>query len=629
MATEATLSDVIERLRAEGQLTRNTGTNSIKSVKVELSEQTSALREMLKLMVLQEERAKLGRASQDTNEPGAGNSGRGRGDGDSSPPDDQLSMGDVYLAELMSSLTSLFGSTLFSKFSLLAASGAALAVTIGTTIGVVKGQMKATSIFFRTFTPELVKIFDNLKIETAKRFADILSDLKIRAAFIRGAMVDAFGKFAKFFTDLFPSSPDSKIAKAFKTIKKGMDVFIEPFTDAAKAISKLVGTGNQSSKIVSTIMSIGGWFSDLGKIIGKIAGVVGKIFAPIAILMTAFDTVRGIIQGYAEGGLLGALEGGVTGFFNSLIFGPLDLLKNVVSWVTGKLGFENFAAILDSFSFSELFSGLVSAIFDGVSSVISVVTDLFTFSEEDMTAFGMLGKLTDLVFLGVNSAINFVMGMFGFETEDGEPFKLQNLIWSTIDNVVAFFTDLFDFLPSLDEIKQTLVAALPEWMQPDSIEEQRQALADQIAEEKRQIAEGDQYSGVYGFQTNREDTIKELEAQVASLQGYRKGSNGFKDFGQGSLAMLHGIEAVVPRNTPAGEFLAKNFDDNLRPIMGRIANVENAAMNSASIQPVIITNAPTITPINNNVTGPTSIHSQRVTALGNGSGGSGLGRFAN
>jgi hypothetical protein len=70
---EATLTDVIERLKAEGQLTRNTGANSIKSVKVVLSstleKQTTILQNMLDIMTsqaqIEEKKDKLGKAGKD------------------------------------------------------------------------------------------------------------------------------------------------------------------------------------------------------------------------------------------------------------------------------------------------------------------------------------------------------------------------------------------------------------------------------------------------------------------------------------------------------------------------------------------------------------------------------------
>jgi hypothetical protein len=42
-----------------------------------------------------------------------------------------------------------------------------------------------------------------------------------------------------------------------------------------------------------------------------------------------------------------------------LITMPLDLLKNGISWIAEKLGFDEFSAVLDSFSFTGLFDKLV------------------------------------------------------------------------------------------------------------------------------------------------------------------------------------------------------------------------------------------------------------------------------
>lgn len=47
-----------------------------------------------------------------------------------------------------------------------------------------------------------------------------------------------------------------------------------------------------------------------------------------------------------------------------------------------------------------------------------------------------------------------------------------------------------------------------------------------------------------------EEVLRQL-----GIPGFANGTNGFRNFGNGSLAMLHNTEAVVPRNSPAGELL--------------------------------------------------------------------------
>lgn len=107
---------------------------------------------------------------------------------------------------------------------------------------------------------------------------------------------------------------------------------------------------------------------------------------------------------------------------------------------------------------------------------------------------------------------------------------------------------------------------------------------------------------------------------------FRRGTKGFQDFGPASFAILHGREAVVPEETPAGRFLNQFFTDNWLPKMAPssdLADRVSTATGGAINMPVIVNNSPTVAPIVNNVQGGPNVTSTTVF----GSGGSRSGTF--
>jgi hypothetical protein len=443
----------------------------MQSVDVQIKEQTQILRSILTLQEKEagaaERRWQLSRADRDVVPPSPGNppdSGPGPGPG----PGDA----DNTLSGLLGGLASLFGGGLLTKFGVLAAGATALAASIAVSIGLIKGQMTAIEVFFKAFAPGLVKIFDDFKLNLSTKFTavaavftSLIDDLKIRVAFIRVAVTEAFDSFSNNIKGMFSAGPDSRFTNVINSIRNSLNVLIEPFRTALTTIQELASPEGPPGRIASIFKTIKTWLGSLGAQIGRIASVVGKVFAPIAIIMTVWDTIKGALDGYAEGGFLGGLKGAIDGFFTSLITVPLDLVKNLVAWVLGKLGFDESAEALQSFSFTDLWKQLTGAIFSGIEGAINVIKDLFTFGEEDKTALGLLGKLTDLVYAPVNMAINFVRGLFGFEETD-EPFKLQDWISEKATAIFSWlgikFSEFADYVMTIPE--QIKITAQTMWI---------------------------------------------------------------------------------------------------------------------------------------------------------------------
>lgn len=179
------------------------------------------------------------------------------------------------------------------------------------------------------------------------------------------------------------------------------------------------------------------------KFAGTLGTVLGKIFMPVTILMSVFDLVTGFMDGYdEEGTIIAGMEGGISKMLVGLVGIPLDFLKAGIAWLGTKMGFD--MTWMSEFSFSDMISGLVGKVFDGIQGMIDFVKDLFDFS--DLTIFEVFGKLIDIVFAPLNLAINFVKGLFGWGSDDenSEPFSLSSLIFDTAKSIFDWFKGLFD-----------------------------------------------------------------------------------------------------------------------------------------------------------------------------------------
>lgn len=648
MAAPATLTDVIERLRAEGQLTRNTGTNSIKAVRIELSAQTTTLQEMLKIMQAQEIRDQLGRAGPDTSGDGDGSGNGGRGGGPRPP---SSGVNPILAA--------------FDALGMLGTLGQIAAGAIGSALGVVIGQFNTIRVFFPKTVDKILKpitdFVDNfrarmtaLSTSVTTKLTQVGAGITTAITFVEGvfssaaARINSLGVIGKTFT--------KTVSYIYDTMKR----IVKVFTDVGKMIGGAVKTAFSLAGAASSIMTP---LKNFLNAIKSVAGAVGKLFVPLGVVLTLFDTVKGIIDGYTQGGILGALQGGITGFFNSLIFGPLDLVKNLASWVLEKFGFENASKFLDGFSFTEIFTDIVNGLFGFVKTAWNWLSEKFGNLGESLSqkweqlkiGFASIG---DWMWNGINGVWEWIKGKFSgaaefiansWNTLTAGVASIGSWIWRGIGDtwnwISSKFSDVKEFVAESWDKVTGGVASVGVWIWKEveevwnwvknmfgdllgmfpTVEELKQKLLDALPEGLRSFFDGTKQRGSLPPESyvNPVDEFSGL-----TVPQMRTGSRGFVDFGKSTLAELHGMEAVVPLNTPAGKFLEQNFDDNWQPVMQRIASVETAAIQQQNMSPTIVVNAPTVAPVNTNVGGSTTVSNQRVTAIGSGTSGTGLGRFA-
>ena len=171
----------------------------------------------------------------------------------------------------------------------------------------------------------------------------------------------------------------------------------------------------------------------ISKILGFAKGfgsVLGKLFLPVTIVMSAFDFITGFIDGFKESDgnnivskFIDGVGGGLSKLIGNLIGIPLDLLKSGVSWIMGKLGFSEAEKFLDSFNFVDLIMDIVKAPYTLVSNAIDYIVGLFT-GENDLFADigSMFGNIADAAKNLLKSILRAVLpnpagesdGIFGF-----------------------------------------------------------------------------------------------------------------------------------------------------------------------------------------------------------------------
>ena len=315
---------------------------------------------------------------------------------------------------------------------------------LGVLAGLIAAPVIAIVSFFKTLAVEFKALTGITKsLAGGKLFAPIRLLFKGLTSWTKGLV-----RIADMVTKGSVSKIGGVLGKVFGGIAKGGRSLAGFFSKIGKVVMKginfIVSIGTKIVSFFSKFSSFSKGFSGPFKLISKFAAgfgkILGKIFLPITILMSAFDFITGFMDGYSEGGILGGLEGGLSKMFSNLIGMPLDLLKSAVSWIAGVFGFDGVSAALDSFSFATLITDLIAGIFDGVKGVFSFLGDLFTWP----TSFGdALGKLVDIVMLPLTLAINFVKGLFGWG-DPNEPFTFSGLISDAFtaakDWIVGIFT---------------------------------------------------------------------------------------------------------------------------------------------------------------------------------------------
>jgi hypothetical protein len=262
----------------------------------------------------------------------------------------------------------------------------------------VKSFTSAIGGFFKSFKAGFVARTGNIGKSIASTFKVVTNSLKnMKAAFAAGfsglkmfrtatgqfGKLGFFGKMGKLLGTL--AKPFKAMAGMLRSFKAYVLAPVDGIKNALSSIKALVPSGG-SSKSMKAVGEVIGRVMKIMRSVTKAAfgfgRILGRLFVPITVLMSVFDTFKGALSGFDKykdkgflEGIIGGLFGGISGLLTGLIGMPLDLLKSGVSWIASKLGFENFSEQLDAFSFSDMISNLFTSITDTIVGFIGSIKD--------------------------------------------------------------------------------------------------------------------------------------------------------------------------------------------------------------------------------------------------------------
>ena len=287
------------------------------------------------------------------------------------------------------------------------------------------------------------------------------------------------GKFRKLTFVENAAKLIGKLLKPFRGFVDDIKSLKDSVTGAAKTsgdtASKIKDTAKKVKKVFTTLkQSFGGFF--------KIFRTLGRVVLfPLTIIMTMVDAFRGFKAGFESGGILGGVLGAISGVLIGIVGMPLDLLKNIVSWIAGKLGFENFSEMLDSFSFSDMIGSLFNSITDSLLGVFDAMKDetgKFDFGKMvGVVVFGLINAVTSPI-RGMINAIAVLLEKIPLDIAQSGASSLRKM-----SSAMMFDTGVGDAISARQETRAnaTTADAVKDATQEEKVARESNATATQMA----------------------------------------------------------------------------------------------------------------------------------------------------
>ena len=299
----------------------------------------------------------------------------GRGDKDEVEKTDGKSILDSLKENLIGPLTEGFQNVSIGeklKAALLVGALALFVKVSDSLVPVVKKVVEAfqfvrDTIFGNTENPGQNTILALLGIFAAFKLAPLVAVAKDVSTYLGGAMLKglkslntAFIAMRAFIVkDMIPA-----IVKAYGGVKGKLFGAITKLGTAFTALRTFV-TASMIPAITGMLASLTPMIAPLLPVVAIAAGVVAVLYS----FKSAFETFKTSLD---EGdSILVAVGKGILDFGLTLATLPLTLVKNLVGFFAGILGFDSFKEKLDNFNFKDAFIGILTGF-------VTKVKDFFT-----------------------------------------------------------------------------------------------------------------------------------------------------------------------------------------------------------------------------------------------------------
>ena len=230
-------------------------------------------------------------------------------------------------------------------------------------------------------------------MEKIGEFDNLKDAMKNTSSGIIQAALLALGAALVFFKDETMAIINSvALPKIVAGLRVALDFVAKPFRGIISIftrIGKFFGRIGESISAVVKSMSKGfmkftGFIAKIAKgvlaLLGPFGAVLRALFLPVAVIMSTIDAIKGFVAGYKDGGILDGIFTAIGEVLGGLVGLPLDLLKKLVGYIAGLLGFDQFKESLAQFSFKDMivdfFANIMDFFKDAFTAVMNKIEDI-------------------------------------------------------------------------------------------------------------------------------------------------------------------------------------------------------------------------------------------------------------